>query len=160
MKKNNEKKINRSIKLLKCNINISPFSLKKIGVSKTVILSKIKKIGGELNLINCEFNLIVCNDPAIKKLNKKYRNIDMPTDVLSFEMNEFCEETECKILGDIFISIDTVKRQAAEYGISTTEEFFRMLIHGLLHLTGMTHKTDSDYKKMMKLNENILTGIL
>jgi len=78
-------------------------------------------------------NILIMDDKAIHKLNKKYRKKDKPTDVLSFHMGE--EGT----LGDIAISKETTKRNAKKYGVSYSQESKRLIIHGTLHLLGYDH---------------------
>ena len=101
----------------------------------------------------------------IQKINKEYRKIDKPTDVLSFPMFEK-EELEEKIqaqnfeyediLGDIIISIEQVKIQAEEYGHSFERELAYMLVHGFYHLMGYDHMEEADKVLMRQKEENIL----
>jgi len=81
-------------------------------------------------------------DIEIRKLNRKYRNIDRATDVLSFEMGED------GLLGDIIISEATAKRNAARFRSGYKEELKRLVIHGALHLLGYDHVKKSDRMKM------------
>ncbi|MCQ2574630.1 MAG: apolipoprotein N-acyltransferase [Alphaproteobacteria bacterium] len=91
---------------------------------------------------NSEVSITLINDKKIHKLNKQYRNIDRPTNVLSFELGDDV------LLGDIFISLDTVKREAKEVGISVEEHTAHMVVHGVLHLLGFDHLTDAQAKIM------------
>ncbi len=96
----------------------------------------------------------------IKKLNKEYRNIDKPTDVLSFPMFEKGEIKDFPyedILGDIVICIEKVEEQAKEYGHSFEREFSYMLVHGFYHLMGYDHIQEEDKKEMRTKEEKILT---
>ena len=105
------------------------------------------------------------NPENIQNINKEYRNIDKPTDVLSFPMFEK-EELDQKIqkkdfsyqdiLGDIIISISKVEEQAKEYGHSFERELSYMLVHGFYHLMGYDHIEEKDKKEMRKKEENIL----
>lgn len=90
----------------------------------------------------------------IKFLNKKTRGIDRVTDVLSFPL-----ETK-EDWGDIFICLDKIKEQAKEFKIEAQEEFNRLLIHGVLHLSGLDHDIEKRAKKMFKLQEKILKKVL
>ncbi len=87
-----------------------------------------------------EFELIVVDNKTIQELNKEYRNIDKPTDVLSFPLDVACEHMP---IGSIIISADKVIEKADEFGHSKDDEFKLLLIHGLLHLTGYDHETDN-----------------
>ena len=105
------------------------------------------------------------NPENIQKINQEYRNIDQPTDVLSFPMfekndlekkiieNKFVHED---VLGDIVISIPRVEEQAKEYGHSFERELSYMLVHGFYHLMGYDHIEDGDKKKMRTKEEEIL----
>lgn len=73
------------------------------------------------------------------ELNKKYRNKNSTTDVLSFNLDEPLKEDEV-YLGDIVISLEQAKKQAKEQGISTEEEFGNLVKHGAMHLLGWDHK--------------------
>ncbi|OGC05904.1 rRNA maturation RNase YbeY [candidate division WOR-1 bacterium RIFOXYA2_FULL_36_21] len=71
----------------------------------------------------------------LRELNKKYRNKNKTTDVLSFNLGD-----KKNIMGDVYISVPAAKRQAKEYNISLKEELLRLAIHGTLHVLGYTHK--------------------
>ena len=91
---------------------------------------------------NSEASITLVDDKQIHKLNKQYRGIDKPTNVLSFELGDDV------LLGDIFISLDTVKRVAKASGISVEEHTAHMVVHGMLHLQGYDHIKDKDAKVM------------
>jgi probable rRNA maturation factor len=80
-----------------------------------------------------KINLVLINDRQIRKLNKRYRKKDKPTDVLSFEMGED------GIIGDIAISTETTQRNAKRYGVTYKRELKRLVVHGVLHLLGYDH---------------------
>lgn len=96
-------------------------------------------------------SVILVDDTEIHRLNKQYRDIDKPTDVLSFE-----NQTDLYEIGDVFISIDTVKRQAEELEHSFTYELAFIALHGFLHCLGYDHLTDSDNKEMMSIQVKIM----
>ena len=102
------------------------------------------------------------NNTFIHQLNRDYRHIDRPTDVISFAFldNENKEEVykskEPVVLGDIYISLDKAKEQAKEYGHSLKRELSFLFVHGLLHLLGYDHMTEEDEKVMFKLQDEIL----
>ena len=91
---------------------------------------------------NAEVSITLVNDKQIHKLNKQYRGMDKPTNVLSFELGDDV------LLGDIFISLDTVKREAAVAHISVEEHTAHMIVHGMLHLQGYDHIKDTEAKVM------------
>lgn len=98
-------------------------------------------------------SLILVNLNQIKEVNKKYRNIDNSTDVISFEEDD---EENRNYLGDVFICIDRVYEQAKQYNHSVEREFAFLLVHGILHLTGFDHQDDESEKKMFAEQEKIL----
>ena len=89
-----------------------------------------------------EVSITLVDDKKIHKLNKQYRGIDKPTNVLSFELGDDI------LLGDIFISLDTVKREAKDANISVEEHTAHMIVHGMLHLQGYDHIKDKEAKIM------------
>ena len=123
------------------------------------------KIFDILNIKNWELSIVLCNDIFIKSLNKEYRNIDEPTDVLSFSQLEdefplYSNKNLCA--GDIVISVDTLKRNSIEFNVNVNEEFIRLLLHGILHISGYTHSDNSPEQKMIMYQEEImnkLTGV-
>ena len=99
----------------------------------------------------------------IHKINKKYRQIDRPTDVISFafldaegEYDKILYSPGPVVLGDIYISIDKAKEQAEEYGHPLHRELCFLFVHGLLHLLGYDHMKKEDEEVMFKLQEDIL----
>ena len=118
----------------------------------------------ELSYDQEEISVLFCNDDYIKELNFAYRNIDAPTDVLSFENDEEYEDEEgkWKCVGDIAISLETLPVNAEYFNEDTNAELKRLLVHGLLHLNGMDHGEEHIEKghapecQMLVLQENIL----
>ena len=109
---------------------------------------------------DAELSVVLCDNAYIHELNKTYRNIDRPTDVLSFALNEGEEEgydgPDTKLLGDIVISLDKTQEQAEEYGHSFERELAYLTVHGMLHILGYDHMTDEDKAEMRKEEEFVL----
>lgn len=101
-------------------------------------------------------NLVFTTNKRIKRLNKQYREIDKPTDVLSFNID--LPDTEDSIMGEIYISVPFAVKQAKSYDGNITEEVLRLVCHGLLHLCGYDHQKKKDAILMTKL-ENLYLGI-
>ncbi len=101
-------------------------------------------------LTNKDVELILTTDEEIKLLNKKHRQKNNPTDVLSFPLENFTGMP----LGSIVISIDTAQKGAIEYGHETKDEIKLLFIHGLLHLLGFNHETDNG--EMRKKEKEII----
>lgn len=103
------------------------------------------------------------DDESIQTINRTYRRIDRPTDVISFafldnepEKNEILVSDREVVLGDIYISIERAIEQAKTYGHSEKREFLFLFVHGLLHLLGYDHENEEDEKAMFELQEKIL----
>ncbi|MBR3898449.1 MAG: rRNA maturation RNase YbeY [Bacilli bacterium] len=112
------------------------------------------------NLENVEFNVIFVDSEKIREINKKYRNIDRVTDVISFalEDDKSMPFEFGRLLGDIYICVERMKDQAEEYGHSLLREQGFLTVHGLLHLLGYDHMTKEEEKIMFEKQELILDG--
>jgi probable rRNA maturation factor len=112
-----------------------------------------------------ELSLTFVTNEKIHQINKEYRGVDRPTDVISFALEESVEEeieiigapSMPRILGDIIISIPKAKEQAMEYGHSFMRELGFLAVHGFLHLLGYDHGTKEEEKEMFTKQEKILT---
>lgn len=116
-----------------------------------------------LDIKNWELSVLFCRDPFIHELNKQYRQVDNPTDVLSFENGDEYIDDEGNTwftAGDIVISLDTLKKNTEEFNVSADEELKRLLIHGVLHLDGYDHADNSPEQEMLILQEKILPQFL
>lgn len=101
--------------------------------------------------------LLVTDDAGIRSLNRDFRAVDAPTDVLSFPSREGEEGAAAgDFLGDIAISLERAKAQAEEYGHSLKRELSFLAVHGALHLLGYDHMDDAEREKMFTLQEKIL----
>ncbi len=92
------------------------------------------------------------SDRQIKNLNKRFRGLGKPTDVLSFPAgdDEFAE-TSLPTLGDIAISVERAESQAVENGLAYAKEIAQLILHGLLHLCGYDHETDDGEMNRLEL---------
>ncbi len=107
--------------------------------------------------IDASFSVIIVDNEKIHEINKTYRGIDRPTDVISFALEEDEDyEVKERLLGDIYISIDKVYEQAKSYGHSVKRELFFLVTHGFLHLLGYDHMEKKDEEVMFPLQEKIL----
>ena len=109
-------------------------------------------------LDNLEFNIIIVDNDYIHELNKNYRNIDRPTDVITFALEDYEDgiKLEHRMLGDIYISIDKAISQAEEYGHDLRREICFLAVHGFLHLLGYDHMEKEEEEIMFSLQEEIL----
>ena len=107
--------------------------------------------------IDASFSVIIVDNEKIHEINKQYRGIDRPTDVISFALEEDENyEVKERLLGDIYISIDKVYEQAKEYNHSVKRELFFLVTHGFLHLLGYDHMEKDEEEEMFSLQEKIL----
>ena len=122
------------------------------------------KIFSELKL-NGEYitDVTIVNNETIHKINREYRNVDRPTDVISFAFLDEKSERELKggpiNLGQIIISYEKAEEQAKEYRHSLLREMVFLFVHGMLHLLGYDHMTEEDEKVMFELQNKILGGL-
>lgn len=109
---------------------------------------------------NAIFSVVFVNNEEIHEMNREYRGVDRVTDVISFalEDNEDIVYDDIRMLGDIFICIPQMKKQAEEYGHSEKRELAFLAVHGILHLLGYDHMTEEDEHVMFALQELILDG--
>ena len=125
---------------------------------KERIISFCLEVLDKLKINNWEISIMLCNDIIIKDLNNKYRSINEPTDVLSFTQ-DLESVGDIIYAGDIIISLETIKHHSKNFDVDIDEEFKRVLIHGILHLGGMVHKTNSREEEMLQIQEKILKSI-
>lgn len=85
-------------------------------------------------------NVVFVTDRRIHELNRRFLKRDRPTNVISFNCNEPQLPGEPRLLGEVYISRDRARAQAREYGVSYASELRRLVLHGLLHLLGLTHR--------------------
>lgn len=126
----------------------------------------------------CEINLALTENEGIRRMNREYRDLDVPTDVLSFPMVEyetpadfsvletpaakimyFNLDTEELLLGDIVISLERAREQAEEYGHSLERELAFLTAHSVLHLLGYDHMEEDERAVMERKQENILQSL-
>jgi probable rRNA maturation factor len=109
-----------------------------------------------------EVSLLITDDAHICRLNRRYRGIPKPTDVLSFSMNEgkrLVSGIEGPVLGDIIISAERALAQALEYGHGPVREMAFLTAHGMLHLLGYDHVDPRGAAEMERLQEGILRSL-
>jgi probable rRNA maturation factor len=117
------------------------------------------KVLAEIGKNNWDLSVLLCGDRTIQNLNSQYRNRDEATDVLSFQLGveEPGENGKTRSLpGDVVISLETLRKNARLFNVSEDEELRRLLIHGILHLSGMDHQSNDDTEPMLVKQERIL----
>ena len=128
------------------------------GVDARALKATMRTLLEAVDEADSTISVTLVNDQAIREINREHRGKDKPTDVLSFplEPEPFSQE---RLLGDIVISIDTARRQAADYDAPVQREIYRLLIHGLLHVLGHDHM-EPDERSVMEREERRLADAI
>ena len=159
------------MKNTKVNITFDIFSLRQ-GFAADIIKKCIyATLEAEGISVPCEINVLVTNDKGIHAINLASRQIDKPTDVLSFPMfsleagnppqdwEDYLDpETELCPLGDMCISLERATAQAKEFGHSVRREVGYLTIHSMLHLLGYDHLDEGEQKKQMRAREEAIAA--
>ena len=125
-----------------------------------IINSITKEICNVLNITTKhDVSFIIVDNEEIHSINKTYRNVDRPTDVITFANIDSVEDGIPSELGDIFISFEKVYEQATEYNHSPKREFSFLVTHGLLHIFGYDHMNEEDEAIMFSLQDKILDNL-
>ena len=127
------------------------------GIDKNGFEKCIKRLRKHVSKAEGVLNVIFVNDDYIQALNKQYRKQDKPTDVLSFSYLEAPDFKETGLIGEIYISVPTAKRQVKEYEHSLEDELNKLFVHGFLHVFGHDHELDGDHKKMKAIEDKVLS---
>ena len=125
-------------------------------------LAALKRMGKS----GWEVSLLLCDDAFIRDLNRRFRDKDEPTDVLSFAQDpsevpgSADDEDEIPfVAGDIAISLDSLAQNARDFNVGEEEELKRLVVHGLLHLSGMDHDSNEPEEEMLLFQEQVLTDL-
>lgn len=120
----------------------------------------------EEKIEDAELSVSFVTNDTIREINREYRDKDQPTDVISFAMEEQGEgevviqdSGEPRVLGDIIISLDRTREQAADYGHSFERELGFLAVHGFLHLVGYDHMNEDDEENMFAKQDVILSSL-
>lgn len=157
----------------KMNLTFDHLTLRKISVTSIIYKCVEATLVAENITAPCEINVLVTNDKGIHAINKASRNIDRPTDVLSFPMFQLeagapptdwssylDPETGNCPLGDMAISLERAVAQAKEYGHSVRREVGYLTIHSMLHLLGYDHVDDGPQKAQMRQREEAIAATI
>jgi probable rRNA maturation factor len=120
--------------------------------------------------VPCIISVMLTDEDGIHDINKEFRNVDRPTDVLSFPMNELepgkfdpelCErdmDTGAVLLGDMMISVPRCEAQGEEFGHGYKREIMYLTVHSVLHLLGYDHVDEGEMKAQMRAREKAIMG--
>jgi len=159
--------------MIKINMTYDCITLQKPLINAIIHKCVETTLTAEGVAVPCEINILVTNDKGIRAINQASRNIDKPTDVLSFPMfqleagnppknwDEYMDpETDMCPLGDMAISLERAIAQAKEFGHSTRREVGYLTIHSMLHLLGYDHLDEGPQKAQMRSREEAIAAMI
>ena len=133
---------------------------------KKYVLEYLSRVLSELKLANVEFSVSFIDEEHMHQMNKDFRDIDDSTDILSFAAEDeedgfsfISAGRRKRVLGDILICPQVLSHNAERFGVTENEELRRLLIHGVLHLSGENHSTNDPSEPMLVKQEKILSKI-
>ena len=157
----------------KINIHFTFFTFRRAYIASIIKKCIEATLQAEQITANCEINVLITKDAGIHEINQSSRNIDKPTDVLSFPMfdlkageppsdwSEYMDPgTELCPLGDMVISLERASAQAEEFGHSLRREIGYLTIHSVLHLLGYDHLDEGPQKAQMRAREETIAATL
>lgn len=138
-------------------MNINEFVI-QFHFQKSISLSERRKLKGfikhqlstEGGKCGSEINFVFCSDDELLEINRKHLEHDYYTDIITFDLSE---KGSCKLVSDIYISVERVRDNAKTEGVVVSKELQRVIFHGLLHLIGYKDKTERQEKEMRGMEE-------
>jgi probable rRNA maturation factor len=121
------------------------------------LVELIREISRSLGPANVTVNLVIVDDHYIREINREFRKTDRPTDVISFSyINDEGPRTGDDLVGEVYISRETIEKEAKELGVRSRSLFLRAGVHGLLHVIGHDHEAERDATRMEDAEKSIL----
>ncbi len=130
-----------------------PLSLRRRIKQAACAVLKAENVTGK-----AELSVLLTDDEGIHVINREMRNVDAPTDVLSFPMGDTDPQTGRLVLGDMVLNVDRAKAQGAEYGHGAEHEISYLTVHSVLHLLGYDHVDEGEMKREMRAREKFIMG--
>lgn len=138
--------------------HVQTTGLRRRSVAPAEVRRRAERMLAAIQRQEAELSVLLCDDATIHALNREYRGKDQPTDVLAFAMQEGEGPTlHPDLLGDVVISLETARRQAAGKH-SVVREVTFLLAHGLLHLLGYDHRDEDERRVMMALTDGLVAA--
>jgi probable rRNA maturation factor len=134
-------------------------NVRRSGVNGRALVATAKRLLAAMGERGSAVSLSLVDDDAIRSLNRDYRGRDRATDVLSFGLDAAPQQPVERLLGDVVISVDTARKQAAQYDAPLQREIYRLLIHGLLHLMGHDHDAVAERRAMQREERRLADAI-
>ena len=140
---------------------------RKISIDTNKLKQDVQKLLDLLDYSDFDLGIWLTTNRTIREYNKNYRNKDKATDILSFSFHPKLKAgdrikvktADDKNLGDLIISLEYVKKDAANLGVTFKDQLRRLLVHGVCHLLGYDHIKDEDYEVMHKKEEKLLCSL-
>lgn len=157
----------RKEKSVKMDLLINNQSGENLDIRKDLekVIREVLKLE-EIDESKCEISLSLVDSETIHRLNKEYRGVDRPTDVLSFPIEDFFNEDKDSILkkdhlmlGDVIICFDIARKQAKDLGHSFKREIIYLTCHSILHLLGYDHMEDDDKRLMRSREKEVMKNL-
>jgi probable rRNA maturation factor len=141
------------------NLSIDPAFARRVQRRTLAALAR-RALAAESVPAPAELSVVITDDETVRDLNRRYRGVDTPTDVLSFELANadgfVAPPGSARLIGEIVISYPTAARQAQEAGHEIDQELAHLLVHGILHLVGHDHETPEEALAMRAREESLL----
>lgn len=128
-------------------------------LAKRTVRVAVAAAAAALATTDGEVSVVLTSDAGIKQLNRDWRDIDKPTNVLSFPAPQMKNTGGAKLLGDIVIAYETLKRECDDEGKAFLHHLSHLTVHGFLHLIGYDHQNDSDADEMEGLESKIMNAM-
>lgn len=140
------------------------FACKDAEIDRRALRREVQSILRLIERTGAELSVLFVDDSYMRTINRDYRGLDRPTDVLAFPQDEQFGEVECEddppsMLGDIVISLPTARRQADRRGHDLSYEVRRLLVHGALHLIGHDHEASAEGREMRAKEKQIMSTL-
>jgi probable rRNA maturation factor len=122
------------------------------------LAGKLQRIAGVLEYSDLPVDVVLVDDRYIQRINRDYRGLDRPTDVISFSYLDDMDASPAQddLAGEIFVSYETLEREANSKGLDVKNLFLRIGVHGLLHVLGFDHGSDADAERMEREERRLL----
>jgi rRNA maturation RNase YbeY len=124
-------------------------------IKRTVLKSWITSVISLHNAKLGQVSIIFVSDKYLLDMNNQYLSHNYHTDIITFDYSE-CVDNQLSIAGDLFISLDTVKSNSTDFGVSFEHELNRVIIHGILHLLGQNDESDEEFEEMKRKEDRYL----
>jgi probable rRNA maturation factor len=126
------------------------------------LADKLQRIAGGLERSDLPVDVVLVDDRYIQRINRDYRGLDCPTDVISFSyLDDVGSDPEGEdVAGEIFVSYETLEREACSKGIDVRDLFLRIGVHGMLHVLGFDHDSDSEAERMEREERRLLCAVM